>query len=135
MKKITLYLLILVPILTNCSDDDAPINPLINSGLLGEWEISARGINNVSSTEALCCETIKFMEDSNERDSIGKYTFNDTSGIITDGVFTLDIENNRLLYTTENNNSYTQEYSLNTNVLEVWYFENGNRIWTQYDRL
>ncbi|MDT0557658.1 hypothetical protein RM697_03315 [Ichthyenterobacterium sp. W332] len=135
MKKINLYVLILVSILISCSDDDVTINPLSNSGLLGEWEISSRGINNVSSLEALCCETIMFMEDSNINDTKGNYTFDDSNGIITNGVFTIDVNNNILLYTTENNNSYTQEYSLNSDVLEVWYFEEGDRYWTQYFKL
>ena len=127
------FILFFTLILTGCSNNNNEnSNPLSNTGLIGDWEISGRGINNVSSLEAVCCETIKFIDDANTHDFRGTYIFNDSSGVVTNGIFTVDSDNGAIAYTTENDNTYILEYSLNSNVLEVWFFDGGNRNWTTY---
>ncbi len=133
MKKLRISLLFLTTLLiTNCDTNDTNTsNPLIETGLIGEWEIIGRGINNVSSLEALCCETLSFSDDDNERDLNGLYIF-DEHGIITNGSFTINLEENTIVYSTENSDTITLEFTINNSILEVWYFDDNNRIWTTY---
>ena len=133
MKKLRISLLFLTTLLiTNCDTNDTNTsNPLIETGLIGEWEIIGRGINNVSSLEALCCETLSFSDDDSERDLNGLYIF-DEHGIITNGSFTINLEENTIVYSTENSDTITLEFTINNSILEVWYFDDNNRIWTTY---
>ena len=136
MKKLRISLLFLITLLiTSCNTDDTNTsNPLIETGLIGEWKIIGRGINNISSLEALCCETLSFLDDDNERDLNGLYIF-DEHGIITNGSFKVNLENSTITYTTENNNSDIIQFTLNNEVLEVWYFDDDNgRNWTTYNK-
>lgn len=132
-----LGIFILTLLLTNCSNDDENIsNPLVELGLIGDWEINGRGINNISSLEALCCETLNFSDDENTRDWRGLYRFNDSSGIVIIGSFNLNDEDGIIEFMTENNTTNSLEYNLNDNVLEVWHFDDeGGRHWTTYIKL
>lgn len=133
MKKLRISLLFLITLLvTNCDNDDNNIlNPLIETGLIGEWEIIERGINNVSSLEALCCETLSFLDDDNERDLNGSFIF-DEHGVITNGSYSINLEENTIEYTAENSDTSTLKFTINNSILEVWYFDDNNRIWTTY---
>ena len=133
MKTYILLLALVTCLFYSCNDNDnGTQNPLSDLGLLGDWDISGRGIDNVSSLEALCCESITFSDDSNTNDLKGTYVSDDSSGIITNGTFTVDIEANSIVYTTENDNTYALEFTIDNDVLEVWYFEDGARYWTSY---
>jgi hypothetical protein len=130
--RISLSLLLFLLLITSCdTDDNNTLNPLIETGLIGEWEIIGRGINNISSLEALCCETLSFLDDDNKRDLNGLYIF-DEHGIITNGSFTINLDENTINYTTENSDTSTLKFTINNSVLEVWYFDNSNRNWTTY---
>ena len=133
MQKLRISLLFLITqLITSCDTDDNNIsNPLIETGLIGEWEIIGRGINNVSSLEALCCETLSFLDDDNERDLNGSFIF-DEHGIITNGSFTINLEENTIDYSTENSDTITLEFTINNSILEVWYFDDNNKNWTTY---
>ncbi|MAB48885.1 MAG: hypothetical protein CMC05_09665 [Flavobacteriaceae bacterium] len=135
MVKLNFYIvLIFVLSVISCgTEDNNAYNPLIDTGLVGNWEISGRGINNLSSLEALCCETLSFLDDDNERDLSGIYIF-DEQGIITNGAFIVDLESNIIEYTTESSNTKTLEFNINNDVLEVWFYDGTNRHWTTYNK-
>ncbi|WP_243471857.1 hypothetical protein [Winogradskyella sp. MH6] len=135
MVKLNFYVvLIFVLSVISCgTEDNNTSNPLIDTGLVGNWEISVQGINNLSSLEALCCETLSFLDDDNERDLSGLYIF-DEQGIITNGTFLVDLESNIIEYTTESSNTKTLEFNINNDVLEVWFYDGTNRHWTTYNK-
>ncbi|WP_431107670.1 hypothetical protein [Winogradskyella poriferorum] len=135
MVKLNFYVvLIFVLSIISCgTEDNNTSNPLIDTGLVGNWEISGRGINNLSSLEALCCETLSFLDDDNERDLSGLYIF-DEQGIITNGTFLVDLESNIIEYTAESSNTKTLEFNINNDVLEVWFYDGTNRHWTTYNK-
>ena len=135
MKKIDTLLTILICVLMmNCTNDDS--NPstetLENTGVLGRWDVNARGINNITSGEAFCCETLELMDDTNPSDLRGKYIYD--YGTITNGTFSVDLENSVFTFTTENEHTNTLFFNLDSNLLEVWTFENNERIWTIYTK-
>ncbi|MCB0398899.1 MAG: hypothetical protein KDD26_04605 [Winogradskyella sp.] len=135
MKKLEFLVFFIAILLISCSDDDSNTsNPLTEIGLIGDWEISGRGINNITSLEELCCETLSFSDDDNKEDFNGSYIF-DQNGIITNGIFTVSVENSTITYTTENNNTNIIEFTINNDVLEIWYFDDDNgRNWTTYNK-
>ncbi|BAO77140.1 hypothetical protein [Winogradskyella sp. PG-2] len=136
MKKHFFLSVLLGFLIISCSKDDdtSPNNPLVDIEILGEWDISARGVNNISSLEVICCHTLSFYEDADNRDFKGTYVSND-SGFITSGSFIID--NNIISYTTDLDNTYMLEFSIENNVLEVWSIDedNGDRNWSQYLRV
>lgn len=133
MLKLNFYvaLIFALSVISCDTEDNSNSNPLIEIGLIGEWEIIGRGINNISSLEALCCETLSFFDDNNERDLNGSYIF-DEHGIITNGSFTVNLEENTIDYATGNSDTTTLEFTINNSILEVWYFDDDNRNWTTY---
>ncbi|APY07007.1 hypothetical protein BWZ20_01250 [Winogradskyella sp. J14-2] len=131
--RLLIFFFMPILILSCDNDNDGTINPLIETGLIGEWEINGRGTNNVLSLEVFCCETLTFLDDNNLRDLIGSYTFNQ-QGVVTNGIFTVNAEENTIEYFTENNNMNSVAYSVNNNTLEVWYLEGTNRNWTTYNK-
>ncbi|WP_299336159.1 hypothetical protein [uncultured Psychroserpens sp.] len=135
MKKIVTLLSTLACVLMfNCSNDDSNSNSetLESTGVLGRWEVNARGINNITSGEAFCCETLELIDDTNPSDLRGRYSYD--FGTLTNGTFSVDPENDVFTFTTENENTDTLFFSIDSNILEVWTFENSNRIWTSYTR-
>jgi hypothetical protein len=133
MVKLNFYVALIFSLsVISCGTEDSNAsNPLIETGLIGEWEIIGRGINNISSLEALCCETLSFLDDDNERDLNGLYIF-DEHGIITNGSFTVNLEESTIDYATGNSDTTTLEFTINNSILEVWYFDDDNRNWTTY---
>lgn len=132
MKKLNYFVFFTAIILLSCDNNDSNTsNPIVETGLIGEWEIIGRGINNISSLDALCCETLSFLDDGNERDLNGLYIFNE-HGIITNGSFTVNLEENTIEYTTENSDTTILEFTINNSILEIWYFDDNNRNWTTY---
>ncbi|NRD20295.1 lipocalin family protein [Winogradskyella eckloniae] len=117
----------------SCSNDNSEPNPLINTGIIGEWKINSRGIDNTSSTEVVCCETLIFTDNDNDKDYIGYYTFIYEEEYY--GAFTLNTENNTIAFTNGNGNINTETFSLTDNTLELWYYENENRHWTIYTKV
>ncbi|MHA7842559.1 MAG: hypothetical protein ACX93I_04515 [Winogradskyella sp.] len=133
MVKLNFYVALIFSLsVISCGTEDSNAsNPLIETGLIGEWEIIGRGINNISSLESLCCETLSFLDDDNERDLNGLYIF-DEHGIITNGSFTVNLEESTIDYATGNSDTTTLEFTINNSILEVWYFDDDNRNWTTY---
>lgn len=130
--RISLLFLITTLLITNCDTDENNVsNPLIETGLIGEWEIIGRGINNVSSLEALCCETLSFSDDDNKRDLNGLFVFDEHS-VITNGSYTVNLEENTIDYAAENSDTISLALTINNSILEVWYFDDNNRNWTTY---
>ncbi|GAB5564031.1 MAG: hypothetical protein Wins2KO_10940 [Winogradskyella sp.] len=137
MKPLKTLVLIIVLSLYGCgNNDDNSNNPLDETNLLDKWEISGEGTDNIMSLEAICCGFIEFLDDNNTYDLSGTYNTYVNTTLTGGGNFTIDLENNVLTYTTENNNTYTREFSVIHNTLEFWYFDNEDRRqWTTYERV
>ncbi|WP_179337735.1 hypothetical protein [Winogradskyella ludwigii] len=136
MKKLLFYFAFSLLCLFSCNDNSNDIIPLQESSIMGQWLINSKGINNLTSTESICCEFIIFTEDDEDEDEddddsnilTGNYNFNGD----TYGTFSMDLNNNTITRITENGNSYTQEYLITVNSLELWYYEGVDRYWVKY---
>lgn len=117
-----------------CSHDDTIENVTLEKlGVLGLWEVSAKGTNNVSSAETICCETLEFLDDAMSTDFKGNYIHDYAE--ITTGTFFIDVTNNELIFTTENENTFSLYFNIVMNTLEVWFFDEDNaRVWTRYTK-
>lgn len=133
MKNPFLYLTLLSFCFFACSDDDSENNLLQDTGIIGEWEITMRGIDNTSTTEVVCCESLIFTDNGSENDLIGDYTFIYNGENY--GSFILDTENNTITLTSESGNINTQTYLITENTLEFWYYENEYRHWSTYTKV
>lgn len=120
--------------LINCSNDDSNTmsESLESIDVLGRWEVSARGTNNVTSAEAFCCETLELMDDSNPQDLKGIFSYD--YGTITNGTFTVDLNDDVFIFTTEDDTTNSLYFNRDADQLEVWTFEGENRNWTTYNK-
>lgn len=128
MRKLIFYFTLSLVCFFSCNDDSDDTNPLQESGIMGQWLINSKGINNLTSTESICCEFIIFTDDDISNNLTGSYNYNDE----TYGTFSLDLNNNTITHISENGNSYTQEYLITENSLELWYYEGVDRYWVKY---
>lgn len=116
----------------SCADDDTSFNRLEASDVLGLWEIESRGINYISSTEAFCCESLLLLEDSNLSDLKGTYSYD--YGTVTNGIFELNLENSTIMFRSENDNEDIFNYTIEDNLLEIYFFEENDRNWSRYSK-
>lgn len=115
MKK--LRFLIFVPFLMafQCeSDDPALFDNLEAKGLLGQWEIQHEVMNgNISDMVPKCCEFLEFNPDDNIRDNKGLLTYTDSQGLVNNGVFEVEINNETILFIDNENDEFIFDFSVN----------------------
>ena len=115
MKK--LRFLIFAPFLMafQCeSDDTAPFDNLEAIGLLGQWEIQNEVMNgNISDMIPKCCEFLEFNPDDNIRDNKGLLTYTDSQGLVNNGVFKVEINNETILFIDNENDEFIFDFSVN----------------------
>ncbi len=116
----------------SCADDDTSFNRLEASDILGLWEIESRGINDISSTEAFCCESLLLSEDSNLSDLKGTYSYD--YGSVTNGTFELNTENSTIVFRSENDTENIFNYTIEDNLLEIYFFDENDRNWSRYSK-
>ena len=133
MKKPFLFFTLFSFCFFGCSDDDSENYRLQDTGIIGEWEISMRGIDNTSTTDVVCCESLIFTDNGTENDLIGYYTFIYNGE--NNGSFILDTENTTITLTSESGNINTETYLIAENTLELWYYENEYRHWSIYTKV
>ena len=127
-----LVLIVLLFFTFSCADDETSLNPLEDSGVLGLWEIESRGINNVSSTEAFCCESILLSEDTNLNDLKGTYYYD--YGTVTNGTFELNVDNSTILFRSEDDTEDTFNFTIEDDLLEIYFFVENDRNWSRYSK-
>ncbi|MUU77389.1 hypothetical protein [Winogradskyella endarachnes] len=133
MKNSVLFFILFSCCFFGCSDDDSNNYPLENTGILGEWEISMRGIDNTSTAEIVCCESLIFSDNDTKNDLIGYYTYIYSGENY--GSFNLDTDNTTITFASENGNINTETYLITENTLELWYYENEHRHWEIYTKV
>lgn len=130
-KNLNIFLIISFA-LTSCDNgqDTAPIDNLVEVGVLGEWQFEMRSVDGISSLAAECCNFLTFTTDEIPTDFKGNFT-NTTEGGETQGVFSIDVSNNtirfdlsdsQLEYNLEiENDLMTFTYTLNNQtIVEDW---------------
>ena len=113
MKKLKLLLVMPLLMAFQCDDEtDLSEDPLIDTGLLGRWEIADETIGGISDLSVKCCRFFEFNPDDNLEDLNGEFFYEDETGVYQ-GMFSVDSETGTILFRREGRNPATYEYSLN----------------------
>jgi hypothetical protein len=113
MKKLPLLLLALLLMAFQCDEDELIEDPLMDTGLLGRWEIADETINGITDLLPKCCRFFEFNPDGNPEDLDGLFSFTNETGVF-EGAFTLDPENQTIELRREGRAPVTYSYSLNS---------------------
>jgi hypothetical protein len=100
---------------TACEKEE-PTDQLEKLGILGKWKLETRTINGITSLEALCCDYLEFLPDSEYNDLAGEFK-STGPGYETDGTFRI------------NESRDTIEFSFNRRQL-VYGFQMSNDLMT-----
>ena len=94
-------------------------------GLIGEWEIQSRVVNNITGMPALCCEFLVFSADQNTNYNIGNFSYFG-NGDNTAGTFeVIDFDNMQFLI---DGTVHYRSFAVNGNYLSLDYIESGDSI-------
>ena len=141
MKKY-LKFLVIIPFLMafQCeSDDPAPFDNLEQIGLLGQWEIQDEVINgNISDMIPRCCEFLSFESDDDILDNKGLLTYTDSQGLVNNGTFEVNIDNENILFIDNDNGEFIFDFSINDSqeILTIDFSEdeiNYTQSWTRIE--
>ncbi len=113
MKKLPLLLLALLLMAFQCDEDELIEDPLMDTGLLGRWEIADETINGITDLLPKCCRFFEFNPDANPEDLDGLFSFTNETGVF-EGVFALDPDNQTIELRREGRAPVTYSYSLNS---------------------
>ena len=129
-----LRILLLVPFLMafQCDEDDDFFDDLlIDTGLLGRWEISNEAIGGISDLLPKFGRFYEFEMDDNPDDLQGLFLYEDEFGVYP-GVFTVDEANQTIIFQREERAPVTYMYSLDGDLdyLVFTFIEDG-ATWEQ----
>lgn len=132
MKHIV-RLLVFIPLLLafQCDDDSAATEePLLDTGLLGKWEIADETINGLSDLLPKCCIFIELEPDKNVLDFSGIYTATYSDSEVYTGSFELKQNENQIIFRRQDQEDLFYTFSLNEakNYLSLSFSENGANI-------
>lgn len=132
-KKVILSLFLLLAFL-GCTEDES-VDVLVNTNIIGKWEIESRLTNNVSNTATLCCEFIEFKTDDNIEDYLGQFE-SESSDSTNEGTFDVNITDNTILIDL-GNRQILCDYSINADELNLVYTDENNdtidEIWKKVE--
>ncbi|MEJ2583716.1 MAG: hypothetical protein P8Z38_01305 [Robiginitalea sp.] len=113
MKKLKILLVVPLLMAFQCDEEtDLSEDRLIDTGLLGRWEIADETIGGISDLSVKCCRFFEFNPDDTPEDFKGTFFYEDATGVYQ-GVFSVDPENGTILFQRESRNPVTYVYALN----------------------
>ena len=122
-----------------CEDDIVTTDDiLIETGLLGRWEIESETIDGISDLTRKCCRFFEFMPDDDVMDDRGLFVFTDSQGLENTGSFTLN-ESDQIIYLVDDDNDeFVIAYLLDPSLqnLTLTFTENGAEFvqgWVRVD--
>lgn len=136
-----IFILLLIFSLMACQkegNEPAPFDSLEATGILGHWEIQDEVINgNISDMIPKCCEFLDFEPDDNITDNQGLLTITDSQGLINSGEFEVDLDNQNILFTDDDNDQFTFEFSVDNSQenLTIDFTENGTSFTQSWIRV
>jgi hypothetical protein len=138
--KNKLKYLCLIPFLLPfpCEEDSAlslENDYLYGTGLIGQWEIQDEAMSdNISDMLPRCCQYFDLFTDFNPKDFTGNFQYTEGSELISEGTFTVNIENNLISFNKTDNTDIVYNFTLyeaqerliftftenSTNVTQTW---------------
>ena len=124
-----LRILLIAPLLMafQCDEDELLVeDELDETGIYGRWELNSEIIGNISDLLPKCCRFYEFFPDDNPEDQSGLFSYTDETGAF-EGVFTLDQDDQTILFERENRTPITYGYSLTDakDYLTITFVEDG----------
>lgn len=139
MKLLRLFFIVPLLLGFQCEDDILSTEDiLIETGLLGRWEIADESINGISDLTPKCCRFFEFLQDNNAMDDRGLFIFTDSQNLENTGTFTVD-ETNQIIYLVDDDeDEFVIAYLLDNSQqnLTLTFTENGDEFvqgWVRAD--
>lgn len=135
MRRLRILLLLPFVIAFSCDDESKPLEPieerLIETGLLGRWEIADESVNGISDLLPKFGRFFEFNLDDIPDDLQGRFLYEDETGVYP-GVFTVNQANQTILFERENREPKTYNYTINDtqDYLSFTFIEDGSE-WQQ----
>jgi hypothetical protein len=111
-----LRILLLAPLLMafQCDEEtDLIEDELLDTGLLGRWEIADESIDGISDLSAKCCRFFEFSMDNDPDDLDGFFLYEDGTGTgFYEGVFSVDLNGQTIIFERDGRAPVTYSYSL-----------------------
>ncbi len=128
------YLLIALALLVfSCSSDSDNASEPVDQ-LLGEWQITSRLVNNIGSL-AVLTGNFEFLEDSNPNDNRGIAINTDSAGFETELKFIVSPSSQTILFTDDDGNETTYNYTVEGDVLSFDYSNEEGNISELWEKL
>lgn len=120
-------------ILLSCNENSVePNTELLDSGLLGVWQIESYAIDGVVRPNSSCCEFLSFEEDFVKDDLIGLFSAAGP-GFITEGYFEADFKGKQITFNF-NMHERVSSVLLSEDQLVISYTENDLNIEEVWNR-
>ncbi|MFZ6052569.1 hypothetical protein [Halocola ammonii] len=138
-----IYLLVLFfisfTVITGCEkvDDEKmeteKTDNLNETGLIGQWKLEARSLNNISDLSVECCDYIEFKTDDDSSDLKGAFIATGV-GYETKGDFELKPSDNIIQFNYEDSEK-VYEYQMINDLIIFTYVEEGNEVVEDWRKL
>jgi hypothetical protein len=105
---------------------------------LGSWEIQDEVTNGIiSDMIPRCCEFLRFDKDGNISDNIGLLTYTDSQGLVNNGTFEVDLDDQTILFIDDENDEFNFDFSINDaqDILTIDFNENGTNFTQTWFRI
>lgn len=129
MKYFRLLFLVPIVIIFQCaSDNPNSFDNLDTTDLLGRWEIQDEIINGISDMIPKCCEFLEFEKDANNTDNKGLLTYTDAQGLVNNGIFEVNLENQTILFIDDDDDEFNFDFNVDNSQenLTINFIEDGN---------
>ncbi len=114
MKPVKFLLLAMFLMAFQCEEDILiPENDLESTGILGKWEIADESVNGISDLSVKCCRFLEFLEDENEKDLRGNFSYTEFD-MIYEGTFTVDPPAQQIIFEHEDLETLIYNYAINS---------------------
>lgn len=126
MKYLKLLLLSIFLMSFQCDDDiSLKEDLLIETGLLGTWEIADQTINDIDDLIPKCCLFLEFYPDDNYNDLTGFFSYTEGKTEISQGRFLVDPSEQVIIFSREGKEDRVYTYSMNQpqDILVLHFFE------------
>ncbi len=126
ITRIAFPLLILFISLAGCQEDSDNPGPNYLEGLVGDWKLGSRSVNNITPLIIECCDELRLKEDQNLQDFRGDFLSTGTSHS-TEGDFKVDRTLHKIFFYFDDR-ELEYNFDLGQDVLIFSYLESGNEI-------
>ncbi len=132
-RNIILLFGVSLTVFTACPKEDSlQVDELQQVGILGEWKLQIRFIDNVTDLTAPCCDYMEFKEDGQTDDLQGAFSAYGV-GYETDGVFELNENKDTILFEYDDEQR-VYDFHLSDDVITFRYAEDDREIVEDWKR-